>query len=397
MLIYETYPMDRKDSFMRHITSVLIVVLLVCNLMIVSPLVAYGATFNVNTPAPQTSNGITVTVTYSGSISGPGTVFEEGETVTITIELNGTVEASGMMYYRVFSPTVAFTDWSADLGGYLNVNAGDAISTTGWHTYTFTMPAADVTDMTLIWSLTEAPSDPATFIATPDVLPHTGGVSIVFVSGVGAYFMGTPFIEEVIVYDEATEVTRERLTATDPKSGISAVILPPNTSTTTDKVYTLQLFFSSYPSVNATMTVTVLKAPSVSSSYPIQQHFTDFTGSGTTSALIDATTGAAFVDLLFQGNVIDPANYTATTDPTTNVATITLSEAYLKTLSNGSYAFVATYSDGETEPISLLVNVATIPATGDSVLWVLFGAGSLVLLGCFALIVWKRKTKEERA
>jgi len=370
---------------MRRFTSLLLALLLVSGLVLALPLSAFGAAFSVNTPAAQISNGITATLSYTGSLSGPGTVFEEGETVTVTVVPSGTAQATGVMVYRVFSDSVPISTPFGDLSGYSYVNAGVA-AIPGWLTFSFTMPAHAVSDIWFIWGFTETPAvTEPTITATPQVLPHTGGASFIYADQI-RYFLGMPYEEVVIAYDGATEVWRSTFIATGPMSGVNAVVLPPNTSTTTDKVYTLK-FYSSYdPGIDATTTVTVLRAPS----YPILQHFTDFTGKGTSSALIDQTYGGAFVNLWHQGSIVDPSNYTVSTDATTLAMTITLSEAYLKTFANGSYTFVAEFADGETGPISLLVKVG-VPPTGDATAVVGFVSVMALLAGAGVLASAKKR------
>ncbi|MDR3085288.1 MAG: hypothetical protein LBU47_03130 [Christensenellaceae bacterium] len=125
--------------------------------------------------------------------------------------------------------------------------------------------------------------------------------------------------------------------------------------------------------------------------YRVLEHFDDFTGSGTSSARIDADY-REFVRLWHDGEVVDPANYTITEGSTV----ITLKEHYLKTFRNGVYWFTAEFNDGWSEDIRLLVNVPghAVPQTGDygaQAGWMLVLLGSLLGMACMLVWGWKRE------
>jgi hypothetical protein len=94
-------------------------------------------------------------------------------------------------------------------------------------------------------------------------------------------------------------------------------------------------------------TVTV----SISKDIPAITEFAPWKGSGPATARIDADL-EKFVRLTLEGQVVDPAHYTLASGSTI----ITLSEAYLKTLPNGTYVFTAEFTDG----------IATLPLTVDA-------------------------------
>jgi len=70
--------------------------------------------------------------------------------------------------------------------------------------------------------------------------------------------------------------------------------------------------------------------------------FGTWAGSGSVfiSVMIDHT---RFIKLIYDGNAVDPSNYTIT--GTDNITEITLKEEYLKTLVNGEYRFWADFSE----------------------------------------------------
>jgi LPXTG-motif cell wall-anchored protein len=84
---------------------------------------------------------------------------------------------------------------------------------------------------------------------------------------------------------------------------------------------------------------------------PVLDHFGTWTGSGSATAKIDAD-HTTFVRLLKDGVEVDSKYYTITQGSTI----ITLSESYLKTLANGTHTFVAHFTDGRSENITMTVN-----------------------------------------
>ncbi|SEW13565.1 hypothetical protein [[Clostridium] fimetarium] len=159
----------------------------------------------------------------------------------------------------------------------------------------------------------------------------------------------------------------------------------------------------------------VLKPDGYTANYPILSNFTTFTGAGNSSARIDADI-SDFVQLLYNGQVVDSQNYTLESGSTI----ITLKEAYLKTLGTGAFNFTAQFEDGTvaltlnldkqsvgdealiSSPVeegSLSATIAAAgalnsPATGDStnyILWILAGAASIFTIGAFTFDVKRRK------
>ncbi|MDR2493451.1 MAG: hypothetical protein LBD25_08365 [Coriobacteriales bacterium] len=104
--------------------------------------------------------------------------------------------------------------------------------------------------------------------------------------------------------------------------------------------------------------------------YPVLSSFGTWTGSGTASAHIDAPT-AKFTGLATADGVrLGAGDYSVAEGSTA----ITLSEANHESLANGSYAYVARFTDGQSAEKALTVNVAApsegspppaIPNTGD--------------------------------
>ena len=92
--------------------------------------------------------------------------------------------------------------------------------------------------------------------------------------------------------------------------------------------------------------------------YPATKHFGTWEGTGGATASTDAEY-ARFVRLLLNDEVVDPGNYTVTEGSTI----ITLAEAYLATLANGTYTFVAEFTDGFA---SFNLTVTVQPNTGEN-------------------------------
>lgn len=92
------------------------------------------------------------------------------------------------------------------------------------------------------------------------------------------------------------------------------------------------------------------------SDYEVLSHFGTWSGSGNLSAKIAASPND-FARLLLGEDEVQEAAYTLeeTYILRNNQSTITLKESYLKTLDPGTYAFVADYLQGESEPITLTI------------------------------------------
>jgi hypothetical protein len=86
---------------------------------------------------------------------------------------------------------------------------------------------------------------------------------------------------------------------------------------------------------------------------PVEKDFGAYTGSGDVTAKVDADY-TTFVRLLLEGEEVDAENYTVTQGSTA----ITLKEGYLKTFGDGTYLFVAEFSDGVSGNIKLSIGQA---------------------------------------
>jgi hypothetical protein len=136
----------------------------------------------------------------------------------------------------------------------------------------------------------------------------------------------------------------------------------------------------------------------------IVEDFGTFKGSGTKTGSVEGPLGD-FVDLMLDGEVVDPANYTVVTDSDRpGYVEFILHEDYLKTLANGTYQFTAVFTDGEAD-LNLIVDVASVikvpdpvPGKGSGTIRTgdLVGlTGVLVLtvlltLAALSLIIWRK-------
>jgi hypothetical protein len=114
------------------------------------------------------------------------------------------------------------------------------------------------------------------------------------------------------------------------------------------------------PAGEATVTATYKDIPPVT--YIVVKDFGKYTGNGTVFAEVDAN-HLLFVQLLYDGTEIDSAYYTVTKGSTV----ITLHENYLRTFKNGTYLFIAEFTNGTSEYIELVVDVPEedeTPGTG---------------------------------
>jgi hypothetical protein len=110
--------------------------------------------------------------------------------------------------------------------------------------------------------------------------------------------------------------------------------------------------------------------------YPVTRHFGTWEGLGTARGEVDAD-DAKFVRLLCDGVEVPASNYTHAAGSTL----LTLTEAHLKALGEGTYTYTAEYVDGTSKPITLSINLPddsgnpdtdaqpksnTLPPTGDN-------------------------------
>jgi hypothetical protein len=143
-------------------------------------------------------------------------------------------------------------------------------------------------------------------------------------------------------------------------------------------VYRLNLITTNYAvgtsaqSAQTTLTYYVqvqAPAPPSSVTYLVTRHFGEWSGTGTASGTVDAD-AAKFVLLTKDGQPVDAAAYSVVSGSTV----ITLTEAYLKTLAAGSHSYIAVFSDGSSQPITLTVSSAGAGGSGS-------GEGVLALAG----------------
>jgi hypothetical protein len=129
--------------------------------------------------------------------------------------------------------------------------------------------------------------------------------------------------------------------------------------------------------------------------YPVIEHFGTWSGTGDSRlGIIDGPYGN-FLQLKLNGVIVSPANYSVVSGSTI----ITLHEAYLKTLANGSYTFTAEFSNGHAD-LNLFVDVASnpnnpskIPATGDRTGLLAIGSTLAFLLSAMLLATYARRQK----
>lgn len=86
--------------------------------------------------------------------------------------------------------------------------------------------------------------------------------------------------------------------------------------------------------------------------FNVLKHFDTFTGKGISTARIDAE-HMEFIRLLSNNVEVDSANYIVAEGSTV----ITLLENYLKAHANGTYIFIAEFTNGKSEEINLTVDI----------------------------------------
>ncbi|MDR1358937.1 MAG: LPXTG cell wall anchor domain-containing protein [Coriobacteriales bacterium] len=150
-------------------------------------------------------------------------------------------------------------------------------------------------------------------------------------------------------------------------------------------------------SPEAGMTVYVNGSSAPEPPLPVIANFVPWNGTGPATARIDADL-EKFVRLTLNGQVVDRAHYTLASGSTI----ITLSEAYLKTLPNGTHVFTAEFTDGSaTLPLTVDTQAAgtggnNLPTTGDSnTPLVLLAALVLVAAGGGVLLLARRRSRSD--
>jgi len=111
--------------------------------------------------------------------------------------------------------------------------------------------------------------------------------------------------------------------------------------------------------------------------HSVLSHFSTWTGSGTSSARVDAE-HSRFVRLLKDGNVVAAANYTVASGSTV----ITLTEDYIKTLPAGTHTFRGEWTDGVADMrLILSANFGTVPQTG------VFDITGTIIMMCLSVLM----------
>ncbi|MCL2796945.1 MAG: hypothetical protein FWD58_02680, partial [Firmicutes bacterium] len=121
--------------------------------------------------------------------------------------------------------------------------------------------------------------------------------------------------------------------------------------------------------------------------YSVTAEFGAWDGNGNASSTINAD-HTKFVKLLLDGKTVDPSHYTVTEGSTV----ITLKESYLKTLDNGTHIFVAEFSDGVSETITLTVNNKGGLNVGILIA-IIAGSAAFITVAFTIIIAVKKKKK----
>jgi len=124
-------------------------------------------------------------------------------------------------------------------------------------------------------------------------------------------------------------------------------------------------------------------------------HFGTWTGSGTSSARVDAEHGK-FVRLTKAGAVVAATNYTVTAGSTI----ITLNEEYIKTLAAGTHTFRAEFSDGHAD-LNMIISTSfgNVPQTGlmdITGMMVVMWVSILLTVSLCAYLLWYIKLRGKR-
>jgi LPXTG-motif cell wall-anchored protein len=128
--------------------------------------------------------------------------------------------------------------------------------------------------------------------------------------------------------------------------------------------------------------------------YPVMEAFGTWSGSGPLSARINADI-ENFVQLNLNGTPVDTVDYLVTSGSTI----ITLHEAYLKSLPAGSHTFIAEFTNGASDPMTLTIasgGGGSAPKTGDSIVLAAVLVGVLVVAAITALVLSRRLKRVSR-
>ena len=208
----------------------------------------------VNVPADITVNGVTAHVTITGATHANGS-FVAGELITVHVAYTGAASAMGTFSCGVTSASNAVTVTAA--GGAANPYGYDAPKNGSPQNrdYTFTMPSASISDLTLIHTF--AVASVTSISAGTTTLSSAGGTSAITISG--SNLTGVT----ITAFDGATPTTITGGTGGSATAQTATLTFPANTSTTADKVYTVKISFDGGVTWETqTCTVTVSKATS---------------------------------------------------------------------------------------------------------------------------------------
>ena len=305
--------------------------------------------------APPAGQAYPGNVVLTASLTGADTL--SGKTITFTINgttQTATTDASGVATYTITSPGADTYTFDASFAGDANNNAATATAISGYVVGKGTQAVLTITGGDI--SKTFGDAD---FQLTTTGGSGTGGVSYTVTSGSDVIS---------ITGDTVTILKAGTATVTATRAG--------------DANYN--------PTTSAPITITVTAPPPVK--YPVLTHFGTWTGTGTATAKVDAD-HPKFTHLTLNGATVDLNHYTITPGSTV----ITLGEVHLNTLANGTYTYIAHFTDGSSEAITLTVNRAITnpatgtPQTGDTSL---AGIGAVLLLsalGSLCLFSWRRR------
>ena len=124
-----------------------------------------------------------------------------------------------------------------------------------------------------------------------------------------------------------------------------------------------------------------------SNTYIVIQHFGQYAGSGDSEGIIDGSFDK-FIRLLYEGQEVDPDNYTVT--ETDGNVVITLKESYAQTFDAGTHTFLAEFTDGYADLILTIENGGSDDSGKTSTSWTWIWLLVLLLILIILVILYKR-------